>query len=466
MSEEKRSVFIFRRDYRIEDNLGFMQCYKESEKILPIFIFTSEQANKKENDYFSDSSFQFLVESLYALEKDIKIHFFYGDNISILKKIKKEFEFNAIYFNKDYTPYAKKRDAEIMKYCEEEEIECVSVEDYLLFPMGTIVKKDGLYYQKFTPFKNTGIKMTPEKPKSISIKSSKIAKKKFDFEINHDRIHSFYSHHPKPISTGGRSYALSILKKMAEWNQYKEMRNDLMYATTHLSAYIKFGCVSIREVYWAIRDKIGMNTGLIEQLFWREFYFYIVNYRPDILEKGHPQQMKFSKIHWKNNSGWFEKWKEGKTGFPVVDAGMREMNETGYMHNRARLIVASVLIKILQIDWRWGEKYFATKLIDYDPSVNNGNWQWCAGCGENPQDYWRFFSPWKQAMDYDPNCEYIKKWIPELKDIPCDIIHKWNEKCEEWKEKTDYPKPIAEFNSELRENVLEMYRDSFQEYKE
>jgi deoxyribodipyrimidine photo-lyase len=466
MEESKRSVFIFRRDYRVEDNLGFIQCYKESEKILPIFIFTTEQANKKENEYFSDNCFQFLVESLYSLEKEIKIHYFYGDNISILKKIKKNFDFNAIYFNKDYTPYAKRRDKEILDYCEEEEIECVTVEDYLLFPMGTIVKKDGLFYQKFTPFKNVGIKLTPAKPTSISIQSKKFAKKKFDFEVDHDKINSLYTPNPHLHSHGGRPIALNILKNMAKWNQYKEMRNDLSYATTYLSAYIKFGCVSIREVYWSVREKIGMNTGLIEQLFWREFYFYLIDWKPEILEKGYPQHMKFSKIHWKNNPGWFEKWKEGKTGYPVVDAGIREMNETGYMHNRARLIVASVLIKILQIDWRWGEKYFATKLIDYDPSVNNGNWQWCAGTGENPQDYWRFFSPWKQAMDYDPNCEYIKKWVPELKDLPCNVILKWNEKYEEWKEKTDYPKPIAEFNAELRENVLEMYRDSFQDYKE
>jgi deoxyribodipyrimidine photo-lyase len=208
--EEKRSIFIFRRDYRIQDNLGFIQCYQESEKILPIFIFTNEQANKKENEYFSDSCFLFLVESLYSLEKDIKIHYFYGDNLSILKKIKKDFDFNAIYFNKDYTPYAKKRDKEISQYCEEEEIECVAVEDYLLFPMGTIVKKDGEFYQKFTPFKNTGIKLKPAEPTSLSIQSKKFAKKKFDFEINHDKINSLYTPNPHLHSHVGRHLALNI----------------------------------------------------------------------------------------------------------------------------------------------------------------------------------------------------------------------------------------------------------------
>ncbi len=461
------SIFIFRRDYRLVDNLAFMECYRSSSKILPIFIFTSEQTGK-ENEYFGSNSFQFLVESLYDLENELKekykakLHYFFGDNISILKKIRKEVEYDKIFFNMDYTPYARKRDEEIKKYCEEEKVECVTKEDYLLYPMGTIVKKDGLYYQKYTPFKNVGIKMTPQKVVKMTYKSDKFLKKdKMEGEIDKKRIETLYKKNEKLISKGGREEALKILKHPERWNQYKEMRNDLMYQTTHLSPYIKFGCVSIREVYWDFRETVGLTNGIIEQLLWREFYFYLIYNQPEILEKGLPQHMKFANIKWKNNRDWFEKWKEGKTGYPVVDAGMREMNETGYMHNRARLIIASILIKILQIDWRWGEKYLATMLVDYDPSVNNGNWQWCAGVGENPQDYWRFFSPWKQAMDYDPQCEYIKKWVPELKDIPDEVVLDWNNKHKEWKEKTTYPKPIVEFDAELRESTLEMYRASF-----
>jgi len=462
------SIFLFRRDYRLHDNLGFIQCYQESSKILPIFIFTPEQVGK-ENDYFSSNCFQFLIDSLYDLDNELKqkykskIHFFYGDNISILKKIKKEFDFTSIYFNIDYTPYARQRDQDITQFCNENGIHCKTCEDYLLFPIGTITKKDGGIYQKYTPFKNTAIQKTPDKPISTSFHKTKFVSKNFSMDafITKTKIDSFYTYNTQLAQQGGRQKALSILKNADEWKQYKEKRNDLSYSTTHLSAYIKFGCVSIREVYWEFREKVGIHNGIIEQLFWREFYFYIIYYQPEILSKGKPQHEKFAHIHWKNNRNWFEKWKEGKTGFPVVDAGIREMNHTGYMHNRARLIVASILIKVLQIDWRWGEKYFATMLLDYDPAVNNGNWQWCAGTGENPQDYWRFFSPWKQAMDYDPNCEYIKKWIPELEDVPCEVIHKWNEKWEEWKEKTEYSKPITEFDAELRESTLKMYRDSF-----
>ncbi len=462
-----KSVFIFRRDFRIIDNLGFLKCYEESDEVLPIFIFTPEQANPNQNQYFSSKCFTFLVDGLKDLDKYLKklktrLYIFYDDNVDCLKKIKREYDYDRIYTNIDYTPYAKKRDKDINEYCEENNIELVGVEDYLLYPMGTIKKNDGGVYQKYTPFKNTAIKMTPEKPSSKKkFNASKFVKKSISHTIDWDRV----SNQMEEIDIlAQRDVALNILKKANTFAAYKEYRNQLTYQTTHLSPYIKYGLVSIREVYWAFREKVGLNNGIIEQLLWREFYFYIINYQPEILTKGQPQHMKFGYIPWKNNRNWFEKWKEGRTGYPVVDAGIREMNETGYMHNRARLIVASILIKVLQIDWRWGEKYFSQKLIDYDPSVNNGNWQWCAGTGENPQDYWRFFSPWKQAMDYDPQCEYIKRWVPELENIPNEIVLKWNEKYEEYKNQTTYPKPIVEFDSELRDSTLEMYRESFKTF--
>ncbi len=460
------SIFIFRRDYRLYDNTAFIECYNNSEHILPIFIFTPEQT--KENKYFSSNSFQFLINSLNDLDLDLKnkykskLYYFYGDNIDILNKINKKINIKDIYFNIDYTPYAIQRDNSIRKFCEDNNILCKTFEDYLLFPIGTITKKDGGYYQKYTPFKNTAIKMNPNKPKNNTFRSNKFIKNvNFDFSYDTSNLHNLYTHNPNLLLNGGRSEALKILKNSQKFSSYKDHRNDLTYQTTHLSAFIKFGCVSIREVYWNFKDKVGLHNGLIEQLLWREFYFYIIYNQPDILTKGNPQHMKFAYIPWKNNKNHFEKWKKGETGFPVVDAGIREMITTGYMHNRARLITASILIKVLQIDWKWGEEYMAKNYMDYDPSVNNGNWQWCSGTGENPQDYWRFFSPWKQAIDYDPNCEYIKKWIPELKDIPNEAILKWNEKYNEFKDQTTYPKPLVEFDAKLREETLEMYRDSF-----
>jgi len=458
----KTSIFIFRRDFRLTDNVGFLKCYKESTSVLPIFIFTPEQT--RNNEYFSNHCFQFMIESLFELDELLyskyktHLHFFYGDNITILRKIKKEIDYQSIYYNMDYTPYALERDKEIQEFCENEGVECITTEDYLLYPMGTIMKKDRTFYQKYTPFKNAGLKFTPNQVQKAVLRATKFMKQKhFDFEFSKEEIEGLYHSNPHLLEKGGRSHALKILKNPSYFNQYKEMRNSLTYQTTHLSAYIKFGCISIREVYWAFHR----NHTIIDQLLWREFYYYLIYYIPEILKRGVAQHEKFNHIEWRNNRNWFEKWKEGRTGFPVVDAGIREMNETGYMHNRARLIVASVLIKILQIDWKWGEKYFAQMLVDYDPSVNNGNWQWCAGVGENPQDYWRFFSPWKQAIDYDPDCEYIKRWIPELREIPNEIIHHWDMEHQEWKDKTEYPKPLTVFDAELRESTLEMYRKSF-----
>lgn len=471
-----KSVFIFRRDLRIQDNKGFIKCLEESTEVLPVFIFTPEQIDEDKNEYYNSNSIQFMIESLRSLNADIKrvfksrLYYFYGDNLEVLQKIKKVYDYNSIYFNMDYTPYAKKRDTDIKRYCDDsdDDIKCIMTEDYLLYPIGTIVKKDGTYYRKYTPFKNVGIKLTPDKPvlkKYSSMKPLKLVKRlKFNFEIGEAKISKFYKDNPHLLVNGGRSEALGILKKADNWDKYKDNRNDLSYNTTHLSAYIKFGCVSIREVYWEFKEEVGLNNGIIAQLLWREFYFYLIHYLPEILTKGRPQHEKFAFIKWDNNKEWFNKWKEGQTGFPVVDAGMREMNQTGYMHNRTRLITCSIGIKILQLDWRWTEKYYAQMFVDYDPSVNNGNNQWCSGTGENPQDYWRFFSPWRQAIDYDPNCEYIKKWVPELKDVPNDVILKWNEKHEEWKDKTDYPEPLVDFDAKLRESTLDIYRSSIKEF--
>ena len=449
-----KSLFIFRRDFRLTDNLGFIKCYMESDEIIPIFIFTPEQAEKDKNKYFSNNAFQFMIESLEELDNDIRdktknkshLHYYYGDNITVLQDI--NYNYNTIYFNMDYTVYARKRDNDISIFCKEQNINCFMIEDYLLLPINSYLKEDGSPYQKYTPFKNNAkkINVSHSHAKHTEYKKlSKINSSKFKFPE--------YVKNPNVITHGGRKNALDILKNIKIFSHYDKERNNLITPTTHMSSYIKFGCVSIREVY----EKFKINQTLIDQLYWREFYYYLAYYIPRVLE-GKSLKEKYDKIKWKNDPKIFKAWTLGMTGFPSVDAGMRELNETGFMHNRARLITSGILIKILNCDWRLGEKYFAQKLSDYDPIVNNGNWQWSSGSGADSQPYFRILSPWKQAIDNDPECLYIKKWIPELRDIPNkDILH-WDETY--MKYKISYPKPIVDYKF-MREEIIKIYKEGF-----
>ena len=231
---------------------------------------------------------------------------------------------------------------------------------------------------------------------------------------------------------------------------YSKTHNELDKPTTQLSAYIKFGCISIREMYKAFKS----NNDLIRQLIWRDFYMNILYSFPYVL--GKPMKPNYAKIKWHHNATWFKAWSTGETGFPVVDAGMRQLNTTGYMHNRARLIVASFLTKTLLIDWREGEEYFAKNLTDYDPASNNGNWQWIASSGADSQPYFRIFNPWLQGKEVDPDANYIKQWVPELKNVNAKDIHQWNDTWREHKE-CKYPKPICDYQVQ-KEKALAMFR--------
>jgi deoxyribodipyrimidine photo-lyase len=242
-------------------------------------------------------------------------------------------------------------------------------------------------------------------------------------------------------------------------NHYSKTRDELSKQTSKLSAYIKFGCISIREVYKTFRSK----HEFIRQLYWRDFYAGVLFSFPHVL--GQALKPNYNKIKWHHNENWFKNWCNGETGFPIVDAGMRQMNETGYMHNRARLIVMSFLIKILLIDWKHGEKYFATKLTDYDPASNNGNIQWVMGGGSDSQPYFRIFNPWSQQKEHDPSCEYIKTWIPELKDVDNKIILNWETEYNNSDNKNSnnkdikYVKPICDYKIQ-KEKCLKMYKDA------
>jgi len=336
-----KSVFIFRRDYRLTDNSAFIECWKNSDNILPVFIFTPEQT--KDNEYFSSNSFQFLLESLHSLDDELKdkfksqLHYYYGTNIAILEKLLKEYKYNSIYFNIDYTPYAIKRDELIKDFCKKNSIECNTYEDYLLFPIGTLLKADGKAYEKYTPFKNNAKTKTFPYVNNFQYKGTKLDKIKYDFKISSLK----YTFNENLLLHGGRDYSLEILKNIQTFVNYGSERNDLNTSTTHLSAYIKYGCISIREVFNTVFNSFGINHVLIDQLLWREFYYYLVYYFPRVLQ-GKSLKEQYDGIKWDNDPKIFEAWTKGMTGFPGVDAGIREMNSTGYMHNRARLISSGI----------------------------------------------------------------------------------------------------------------------------
>ena len=445
------NIYIFRRDLRLVDNVSLNFSMEKFENIIPIFIFTPEQITKK-NKFKSDNAIQFMIESLKELDnklikKNSKLHIFQGENITVLNKIIKSIEVENIIFNMDYTPYAIKRDKEIKLFCKQNNINCIIKEDYLLDNIGKFLKKDGKAYTVFTPFKNNLFKNKILKPNKIKIKNLiKTTKLKTDAYIK-------YKQNDDILVNGGRKNGLKQLKKIKNQHNYTNDRNTLSIKTTLLSAYIKFGCISIREVYWKIKDILGSESTLLSQLIWREFYFYVTYYYPKVL-KGKNFNEKYDKIKWNNKNKKFNLWCEGKTGYPVVDAGMRELNKTGYMHNRARLITSNFMNRILGLDWRLGEKYFAQQLIDYDPAVNNGNWQWIASTGTDPKPYFqRLFNPWLQSKKSDPDCIYIKKWIPELKNISSKEIHQWDN----YVDKNIYIKPIVNYK-EARQASIKMYR--------
>ena len=451
----KYNIFIFRRDLRIYDNIGLNYAMTNLENIIPIFIFTPEQITEK-NKFKSDNAIQFMIESLKDLDQDLKkynskLHIFQGENIKVLNKIIKEKDIENIIFNMDYTPYAVKRDKQIKTLCKKKKINCLIYEDYLLAKNGMFLKKNLEPYTVFTPFKNNVLKHNVEKPnrnrpKNL-VKVNIDTDKYIDYCINEDIL-----------VKGGRDNGLKQLNKVKNFKKYDKIRNMVGQETTQLSAYIKFGCISIREVYWKIRDELGKNSVLLSQLIWREFYFYIAFYYPFVL-KGKNFIEKYNKIKWVQAKTNFNKWKEGKTGYPIVDAGMIELNTTGYMHNRSRLITSNFLNRMLGYHWKVGEKYFASQLTDYDPSVNNGNWQWIASTGVDPTPYFqRLFNPILQSKKYDPDAEYIKKWLPQLKNIPAKQLHNWEENYLFYNLKDlNYVKPIVEYKK-AREKSIKMYR--------
>jgi len=455
----KHGLFVFHRDFRILDNVGLLQAAKGCEKVFTCFIFTPEQVGRG-NDYRSENAIRFMIESLQDLSSAIshsggELMCFYGSQSSVLKTLIKSLDIGAVYFNKDYTPYAVERDSETAELCKKLNVECQMFSDYYLFEPGTILSGAGkAAYKKYTPFYNAVVHKKVDAPNNKKIGNLTRGQANVHGKISlTSALEQFTKPNANVMVHGGRTLGIQRLKTaFREQKTYDKHRDFFIENTTGLSAHIKFGCISVREAYHVFSKT---SHGLIRELLWREFFAHVLYSYPEVVGKSY--QPRYQHIKWHNSAAMFEKWKKGETGFPIVDASMRQLNATGYMHNRGRMTVASFLIKTLLMDWRLGEKYFAQRLTDYDIASNNGNWQGISGTGVDMKPYFRDMNPWIQQEKFDNDCEFIKKWVPELSDVEPGDIHKWDTMCLDKKYKdVKYPKPIVVYG-EQKEKMLAMY---------
>jgi len=453
----KSGLFIFRRDLRIYDNNALYNACKECDKVFCCFIFTPEQITNK-NDFRSSNAIQFMIESLKELSYEFnklnsKLYLLYGDNNKVISELIDKLNIQSLYYNRDYTPYALVRDHKIKELCNDANVICNEFQDYYLYEPGTILTGSNTCYKKFTPFYNKALKISVDKPTTILKKKLSVKFVTLGHSTSFNAMSIHYKINENTLVSGGRTSGLKQLKETIKTQQnYDQMRNILSHNTSLLSAYIKFGCISIREVYHFFRNNFGINSELMRQLVWRDFYAQVLFAYPYVLDP------KNNKITWNKNKTYLERWHLGKTGFPVIDACMRQLNETGWMHNRGRLVTSCFLVKTLLLDWRDGEKYFAKNLIDYDVANNNGNWQWLSGTGVDTMPYFRTFNPWTQSAKYDPDALFIKRWIPELKDVDAKDIHNWNIEYSSKKyASVKYERPIVDF-SEQRIKSIELYK--------
>ncbi|MBU5689982.1 MAG: deoxyribodipyrimidine photo-lyase [Candidatus Aenigmatarchaeota archaeon] len=430
---------IFRRDLRIEDNTSLIYCLKNYKKVLPIFILDKNILKLRDKT----NSFSFMIDCLIDLNQNLnskssKLYLFYDYPENVIKKLI-DIGVETISVNRDYTPYSKSRDEKIRQICIKNNVKFFQHPDLLLNEPEDVVKDDGKPYTIFFHFLRKSKKLKvkyPEKNNFQNYFNENIG------EIEISFLNKFKGH---TAIKGGRQNAIQLLKK-SKYIKYKETRNFASKETTKLSPHNRFGTVSIREVYYTFKE--NGDEQLINELYWRDFFIHIGYHFPHVFKSSFKE--KYRNIKWNDDKQKFKLWCEGKTGFPIVDAGMRELNQTGFMHNRVRMITSSFLVKVLGINWRLGERYFASKLIDYDPSVNNGNWQWIASTGCDSQPFFRVFNPWLQQRKFDPNCIYIKKWIPELFKYSSQQIHSIENNHLNDK---NYPNPIVDYKDSVKKTL-------------
>lgn len=455
MNHYKTSLFIFTRDLRAYDNIGLIEACKNSNKVIACFIFNPKIIETKTSR--PDHRIQFLLECLKDLieefrKRKARLHLLYGDYTKTVQTLIKKEKIDAVFLNKDYTPFSKKRQDELSKSCSQNNIPFHQYLDHLLYDPNLVKTKEGKPYMIFSQFFRTATHL----PVSIPQKNNftNFDSQKLELDIN-ESYQEFVEYKSNLAVTGGRKNCLKILENIQDFEDYNTRRNYPAHnGTTLLSSYSRFGCCSVRELYHAISERLGKNHSLMTEIHWKEFFSYILYHFPHIPKTTFRQ--KYSKITWSCNKTHFKAWKNGKTGFPIVDAGMNQLNNTGFMHNRVRMIAASFLTKDLHIDWKLGERYFAKKLIDYDLAVNNGSWQWAASTGCDAQPWFRIFNPWLQQKKFDPECKYIFEWVPELRMLSKEQVHR----LEKESFSTDYPRPIVDHIKESK-IAKEMFRGLF-----
>lgn len=413
------SICWFRRDLRLNDNTALYHALKSGFPVIPVFIFDTEILNKLQNK--EDKRVDFIHRTLKELNADIKKQgaSFYVLNEKPLEAIKSlcdEFDVRAVFTNRDYEPYAMERDTNIEQFLSKKGIEFHTYKDQVIFEKSEVMKPNGDPYQVYTPYSKTW------KNRFTSDNSKNHPSEKHLKNLYQKKSFPFLS--LKDIGfkeTDVKVPQIQIDEKTIK--NYKKHRNfPAMNATSHVDVPLRFGTVSVREL---VKMAKKTNETFLNELIWREFFMMILYHFPKVVN--HNFKEKYDRIQWRNNEEEFLLWCRGETGYPIVDAGMREMNETGYMHNRVRMITASFLCKDLLIDWRWGEAYFAERLLDYELSSNNGNWQWAAGTGCDAAPYFRIFNPTSQAKKFDPELKYINTWItnPQYNFIPPVVEHKF-----------------------------------------
>jgi deoxyribodipyrimidine photo-lyase len=437
---DKVIVFWFRRDLRLKDNAGLYRALKAGIPVLPIFIFDKNILGKLQNK--QDRRVEFIHTAILNLDAELKkldssLRVFYSTPDKVFKELTTEYDIQAVYCNHDYEPEALDRDNNLRLFLEKKSIAFKSYKDQCVFEKSEVTKEDGKPYTIFTPYS----RKWKLKLNDFYLKSYPTEK----YVSNFFKQNQATPHIPSLRELGFKLTDLVIPRttlKIQLITNYKENRDfPSINGTSRVSVHLRFGTVSIRALAKAAQN---LNETWLNELIWRDFYMMILYHFPYAAKNSFKPQ--YDKIVWRNNENEFKAWCEGNTGFPIVDAGMRELNTTGFMHNRVRMIVASFLVKDLLIDWRWGEAYFAEKLTDFDLSANNGGWQWAAGSGCDAAPYFRIFNPTEQIKKFDAQYTYIKKWVPEFNTA-------------------QYAKPIVD-HANARVRTLATYKEALNESKQ
>ncbi|MBX3163661.1 MAG: deoxyribodipyrimidine photo-lyase [Bacteroidetes bacterium] len=429
----KLSVFWFRRDLRLEDNVGLYQALSADFPVFPVFIFDKDILNQLGDK--KDRRVDYIHQALSAINLELKKYYatlntFFGKPLEIFKQLSEQYDIQSVYCNRDYEPKAIERDTEIHHFFKAQNISFKAFKDQVIFDKNEVVKNDGTPYTVYTPYLKKWKELLTEKHyKVYKLDFKKLYQQSFSeiLSLEENGFKKTDIHFETPTLDA------SIINEYDKYRDYPALQR-----TTQLGIALRFGTISIRQ---CVAFALNHNQTWLNELIWREFFMQILYHFPKVVH--HSFKAKYDFILWRNDEQEFELWCEGKTGYPIVDAGMRQLNKTGYMHNRVRMIVASFLCKHLLIDWRWGEAYFAQKLNDYDLSANNGNWQWAAGCGCDAAPYFRVFNPVLQTEKFDKNLAYIKKWLPEFGT-------------------ESYPKPIVEHNF-ARNRALRVYGEALKD---